>query len=261
LILDSKALFFKIQEASNRATTLSSLVGCIQNSLCPPILCDSENFGLAFRYEYPNRLNLILLKSARIVSTFNACLFLVTKGYTQEIATLLRVIIDFKAAIDFLSRDETEDKAVQSYVDTYFENVDPSEVKSVKKLPTQKFLHNSIADHMKDTVGREEFKKRFGEADPSQMLSKIYVTFSGYVHGSYPALMDMMSGVSAQLDMYGQPDSPKDNENMEALVTILGSVELTFCLVITRLKIWHMLEYDPEVKDWYWSRVKKNMAG
>ncbi len=241
---------------ASRISLLAKIAQKLENSVTPPTLCHLDDFGAAFRYSDPTRIHIIILKFARIVSTLNACTLLFTKGFTQEIQTLLRTIIEFNNTIKFLSRDHEPDDEVKKYIEVFFSNFNPTKRDKSKKLPKQKSIHISIEKSMLKYIENDQIIDLFGKKLPSESMSDVYFIFSEYIHGSYPVLMDMFNGVPARLSMYGQPNSPKDRENLECIDTVLSSVELSIRLMLQRLKLQGLLAGDRELEDWY-SRFPK----
>ena len=234
-----------------RIATLSSVVEVIERSLTPQILCQLDGQGASFRYASPQRIHLIVLKAARIVSSLNACTFLLARGFTQEIATILRTILDFKTTIEFLSRGNETDKEIKHYIEAYFSNFNMTKKDNIQKLPRQKKIHDRVSENIINNIGKYNFLEKFGNQNPSDLMSNMYMIFSEYVHGSYPVLTDMFSGTPARLGMYGQPNSPKDDENLECLATVLDSVELTFRLMIQTLNLQNLIAGNKQLEDWY----------
>lgn len=76
-----------------------------------------------FRYEAPDVQHFCLLKAVRALSALNAAIELARKGYTQEIAVLMRTLIECTTHIEFvLEIDDTEEHrtVVRKYIEDFF---------------------------------------------------------------------------------------------------------------------------------------------
>src|SRR5687768_4668475 len=91
-----------------------------------PVLVEEEAYA-GYRFTQPTLINFCFLRSVRIVSALNACVALVRSGFTQEVAVLLRTVIEFTTQVDYIlaSRDQsgqlTGDAAV--FVSGYFDDM------------------------------------------------------------------------------------------------------------------------------------------
>ena len=84
----------------------------------------SPNEG-GFRYDAPDVRHFCLLKAVRVVSALNASFELAKWGYTQEIAALMRILVECTRHIEYvLDPDDSEEHQsnVRKYVREFFED-------------------------------------------------------------------------------------------------------------------------------------------
>ena len=58
--------------------------------------------GNAFRYSSPDVRHFCLLKAARALSDFNACVELARKGYLQEVCVLIRTMVECTRHLEYV---------------------------------------------------------------------------------------------------------------------------------------------------------------
>ena len=85
----------------------------------------------------------------------------------------------------------------------------------------------------------------------TDLLSNIYVRFSYYVHGRYPESMDLYGGSwPGRFHLSGMAGTPKDDENLEVLDTLITSASLCFRGMVQSLRLRNIVSYDPIVSKW-----------
>jgi hypothetical protein len=186
--------------------------------------------GMYFRHPQLSDSLLVYLKGVKLISTLNAALVLFRHGYTQEIGALCRMADDYCYEIMFLlnplggdgpSKDQV--RMFESFFQEEFENPD-----------------NPLASPQdRETVPRRKINAAFGKIvsdelnphDAQNVLATIHKTFSGYVHGAYPHIMEMYGGMPPRFHMDGMLGTPRVPEWERQLVTYvyraIMSAELT----------------------------------
>ncbi|MHC4619858.1 MAG: hypothetical protein ACYTEQ_19095 [Planctomycetota bacterium] len=180
----------------------------------------------AFIYTQPTAKHVCLLKSIRIVSGLNALLVLLEAGYVTEMGVLMRTMSDCMNAIYFLLEhfpDATPE--VEKYVSNFFgEFLDEPEIEpnlSRRRYRTKvKKIHASrarlLSEHINFSVGRD-------------MVYQNYSAYSGYVHASYPNIMEMYGGEPPrQFHVEGMKGTPRIKEWEEVFVSFIRSAMLVF---------------------------------
>lgn len=214
------------------ASTLKQLEGHyheMERALPAPVRAKIGS-GMYFRHPQISDSLLVYLKGVKLVSTLNAALILLRHGYTQEIGALCRMADDYGNEIMFLINPLGEDgpskdqiRMFESFFQEEFDNPD-----------------NPLASSQdRETVPRRKINAAFGKIvsdelnphDAQNVLSTIHKTFSGYVHGAYPHIMEMYGGMPPHFHMDGMLGTPRIPEWEGQLVTYIYraimSAELT----------------------------------
>ena len=157
--------------------------------------------GGRFRYEAPNPVTFLVLKMARMVTAFYATLTLTKDGLFEDAGAICRIIIECRHDIDFVMEGLMKDPFPtdkQEVIDNFFneEIQTPEEMLSTMKKPP--------------TVPRKKIYPAVGRLlspdnpDRPQRIAKVLEeTFSGYVHASYPHIMEMYEGTRKEFRMSG----------------------------------------------------------
>ena len=161
-----------------------------------------------FRHKNLNGLLASYLKCVRIVSSLNASLALLEKGFVQEVYVLCRCIDEFCEDIWFLSSPLGADgysndqaRFVKEFFQEEFDQ--PSNpLKSTQKrdrVPRKK-IHAAISRLEGHPVN---------PSDAKELQRTLHQTFSGYVHGAYPHIMELYGGSSPHYHTAGMRDTPR----------------------------------------------------
>lgn len=203
---------------------------------------------LGFRFKDPGLVHFCLLRSVRIVSALSASIELARSGFPQEIAVLLRTMIEYASQIDFMlaSRDANGKLSPEAamILSDYFDDASRAgEPKSKKTKLTQKRVH--------DVVGAQLDKYADPGAKPaSQLLSNNYFRFSYYVHARYPESMDLYGGRPGRFHLDGMRGTPKDAENIAILDSMITMASLCLKGVVQGLKLHQIVSSDPVLVEW-----------
>ncbi len=157
--------------------------------------------GRHFRYKDPNPYTFLVLKMSRMVSGFHSALLLTQIGLFEDAGAIHRVIIECTHDIDFVINGLTQDpfpENVQRLLDAFFENHDltPDEMLQTMKKPAT-FPRKKVYP----TVGR--FLAPENPDRPQRIMKVTEEMFSGYVHASYPHVMEMYEGSRNEFQMSG----------------------------------------------------------
>jgi len=241
-----------------RVDPLARLVHEFAASLLKPVRYHSGQEHHGYRYAKPGVEHFCLLKAARVVSSLNAMIALARQGYIQEIHVLLRTMIEFATHIEYVleSRDSTgklEPKA-EKYVEDFFADDRRNSRDDFKKAQVPQYDVNKRLG-----ASLDEFARQIGadqDRVPAERLySNVYLTFSNYVHGKYPEIMDMYGGVPEHFHLYGMHGTTKDDENIQVIATNLNTASLTFKKMVKELKLHHLLESDKFLLNWFESEL------
>jgi len=150
-------------------------------------------FGMAFRFREKDIYQAIILKLAHAQSAVRAAYVLLQDGFLQEQAILHRVIDETNEDIIFLAYAVTNDTITdlhKRFLDAFWEEeIDESGnmIDSRQKRPMipRKKIRAYLANVERVVVDQSR------SIELSKTLSK---TYSGFVHGAAPQIMDMYGG-------------------------------------------------------------------
>jgi hypothetical protein len=206
-----------------------------------------------FRYDAPDVRHFCLLKAVRVASSLNACIVLAGSGFTQEVHTLLRSIVECATQIDFvLDPNDSQDhrEAVKKCIDGYFADSrrDPrAEVKQERMQQSR--VHAALGRTLDGFVTQEESAEE--RIPAAKRYSNLWRNGSNYVHARYPETMDLYGGTPGQFHLRGMRGTPKEQELLEILDTYITTASMTFVLMVQRLDLRRLLEADFVLHRWY----------
>lgn len=180
-----------------------------------PVLLDLS-FGRAFRFKEKDIYQALILKLAKAQSTVRAAYILLQNGYVQEQAILHRVIDELNEDILFLTYAITNDEITelhQRYLDAFWEEeIDESgnmiDSKQKRPLIPRRKIRAYIAKIESPALNPSR------GIELSRTISK---TYSGFVHGASPQIMDMYGGNPPHFHVKGMLDTPRMAEYFDDL--------------------------------------------
>jgi hypothetical protein len=244
----------QLEAMRSRVEPLERLVTAFAGTLPQPLFYHSGREHYGFRYGKPGVQHFCLLKAVRVVSALNAAIALARGGYTQEIAVLVRTLIEYTTHIEFVL--DGFDIAgvlppeVEKYVQDYFAD----------------FARNSLADFKRAQVSQNTVNKRLGatldniaqrsgyaeqRAPAERTYSDIYLTYSNYVHAKYPEVMDLYDGAPGRFHLDGTRGTSKDGENFAIIDAFIDTASIALQLMVSRLRLHHLLESDAVLARWF----------
>lgn len=181
-----------------------------------------------FRYPEESDSHLCFLKGVKLISTLNAALILLHRGYFHEVAALYRMADDFileilfmKQTLDGDRRNRAQEQFAISFFQEEFEDIEDP-------LGTGK---------SRSTVPRKKISAAFGQivseglnpSDAQNVATTMHRTLSGYVHGAYAHIMELYDG--SHFCMSGMPRTPREEEWRQLLVGgIYQSIMASECI-------------------------------
>jgi len=244
----------RLDGARARIEPLERLVAACAASLSPPIFYHSGQKHYAYRYGMPGVRHFCLLKAVRAVSALNAMIALARGGFAQEIGVLVRTLVECTTHIEFVldALDENDVLAtdVEKYVQNFFADFARNSSADFKRAQVrQGVVHERLG------VTLDNFAQQTGHAEqraPAEsMYSNVYLAFSNYVHAKYPEVMDLYGGTPGRFHLDGMRGTPKDEDNLQIVDTIIDTVAITLKLVVSRLRLHLILEADPGLGIWF----------
>jgi hypothetical protein len=247
-----------LQGLQSRVLPLERFIQLFAGSLTEPKMC-RRNEDRGFRYERPDVRHFCLLKGVRAVSALSASLELARSGYAQEIATLIRTLVECTTHIDFvLDENESEQhrSEVEKYIQAFFADSwrDPATEIKRAQVP-QGMVHAAIGRTLDSFV--EQHGDTEGRVPAAKLFSNIYRIYSNYVHAKYPEIMDLYGGRPGRFHLRGMSGTPKDGENLAIIESSIVTASNTIIYMIQRLNLRAVIESDSIVAEWYGERFKQ----
>src|SRR3989338_823477 len=168
--------------------------------------------GFVYRYVEQSAHQALLQKLARVVSGLNAARLLLEHGLVQEQAALQRRLDEFQEDIIFLVYGLTIDKLTQLhqkylavFYEEEFDNPD-NPIASTQKRPM--VPRKKIRAYLSRIEGKD--------LDPSlgvELSRSLSKTYSGFIHGASPHIMDMYVGDPPQFQVSGMRETSRVEEH------------------------------------------------
>jgi len=225
---EMESRMFAVQDALDPAERFLHLFA---QHLGPPIWYASTGTHVGFRYTTPDARHFCLLKGVRAVSGISACIHLTRGGYTQEVAVIIRTVVECANLIEWVKLAADPDGSLReerqrTYVKTYFDDYQRDRPgQSLNLKVRQEEVHEAVGNYLDDNARKidEEMSR-----DPAKrLMSNVYLANSSYVHARYPEVMDMFGGHPRHFHLHGMRGTPKDLENCEVVETYATTVEHT----------------------------------
>ena len=231
------------------------VVGKIAGSLSPPLQYHSGISHHGFRYAKPDWRNFCLLKAVRAVSGLNACVRLFGGGFSQEIAVIIRTIIECTTHIEFilsgLKGDQLGSEQAK-YIDKFFSDFKRNEVADFEKPRIrQGDVHKAVGARTDELARSIDRSGSFENVESATLMSNVYLTYSNYVHCRYPEIMDLFGGVPGKFHLCGMRDIPKDEENLQQIETFVVTVSNALRFLVLNLGMRDEIIQHPAMSKWY----------
>jgi hypothetical protein len=169
--------------------------------------------GYVYRYVGKSIHQALVLKLARCASALGAARLLMEHGYVQEQGALQRVLDEAQEDISFLAFSVIFDDATphhQKFLDAFWE----------EEFDAPTALESTQARPMVSRDKVRAYNARHGDPDPStlgKVTRSISKTYSGYVHGASPHLMDMYLGTPPRFYVRGMLGTARHAEHRDDL--------------------------------------------
>jgi hypothetical protein len=239
-----------LDRLASRVIPLERFVHHLGARFDPPHLFKSLD-ERGYRFKNPDYRHFCLLRACRIVSALNASIALARFGHVQEIGVLLRTVIEYSSQVEYILLNRNEQGVVTgkaaAFVSSFFEdNRRTGQGTNRKRVKlNQKDVHEAIGANL------DEFNLTARSRTTSELMSHVYLVFSNYVHGRYPESMDLFGGRPGRFHLHGMRGTPKDQENIELIDTLITSASNCFIQVAQGLKMQSSIASDKILADWY----------
>ncbi len=171
----------------------------------------------SFRYREKSIHQAIVQKIARMVSTLHSARLLLEHGFVQEVCVLQRVLGEFQSDVLFLiigiqNPTDLHKRYLESFYQEEFDTEDP--LQSTHKRPSipRRKIDAMIVKFLKSVQGLE-----LDQSTVSHSFIAVHKTYSGYVHGASPQIMDMYRGFPSMYHMKGMRETPLFQTHREDL--------------------------------------------
>ena len=164
---------------------------------------------------------------------------LLRHGHVQEVGALCRMVDDFCNEIFFLLRpqgvdDFSEDQIrfIENFYQEEFDRPDnPLASKQKRTTVPVKKIHATFAK-----LSKEELNP----SDAQELLHTAHQTFSGYIHGAYPHIMEMFGGNPPEFHMTGMLGTPRIEEWRSQIVGYVHRLIIASVFVARKLDVTDM---------------------
>ena len=188
------------------------------------------------------------------MSTLNAAFELARKGYTQELAVLMRILSECTRHIEYvLDPDDSEQhKAnVQKYLREFFEDKDRDPEAEIKGVFIREKVINEQLGKTLDKIATSRGETE-GRVPAAKLFYRSSRAFSFYVHARYPESMDLYGGRPGRFHLHGMRGTPKDRENVETLDMFITTASTTFVIMVQSIpQLQDATLVEPALQRWY----------
>lgn len=172
--------------------------------------------GFVFRYVEHDIHQALVQKLARVISGLHAARLLMAHGFVQEQAALQRMLDEFNEDVVFLAYGvisgnvtELHREYLAAFYEEEFDNPD-SATESTQKRPM---------------ISRQKIRAYLGRIeaeglDPSsriEVMRTVNKTYSGFVHGASPQIMDMYGGNPPRFHVRGMLGTARAEDHRQDL--------------------------------------------
>ena len=165
------------------------------------------DYGYVYRYKEKSAHQAIIQKLARLITGLQAIVIMNRSGFLQEQATLQRTLDEFDQDILFLCHaiifnDWTEHH--YAYLDAFYqEEFDKpgSAIESSQRRPMVR------RDKIVAFISKDR-DTGYDQSSTIKVMRTINKTYSGFVHGASPQLMELYYGNPPSFHLFGSKDSP-----------------------------------------------------
>jgi hypothetical protein len=246
----------RLQLLQIKIKPLEIFVHLFANALGNPTLHHSASLGRGFRYPNPDVRHFCLLKAVRAISGFNAAIVLAREGYTQEIAVIIRTIIECATHIEYVMTANESDaegkKKIEKYVQDFFDDFERGDPNVIRRAQVpQRLVHETIAADLDRVIQQMDRREKYRDVNTVKLLWNVYRIFSNYVHSKYPEVMDLFGGTPGKFHLCGMLGTSKDAENLEILETYIITISNTIRLMILQLDLRDIVQREPLLAKWY----------
>jgi hypothetical protein len=249
-LIASSTFDSEIERLRNRVEPLERFVHLFSAQFGLPHLFASVD-ERGFRFRNPDYRHFCLLRACRIVSALNASIELARSGHVQEIGVILRTVIEYSSQVEYVLINRNEQGEVTGKAAAFVASFFDDNRRTGQHVDRKRFKLNQKDVH--DAIGAnlDEFNSTARARTTSDLMSHMYIVFSNYVHGRYPETMDLYGGMPGRFHLNGMKNTPKDNENIEIIDTLITTASNCLIQIAQNLRLRSLLASDPLISTWY----------
>lgn len=184
----------------------------LEDAAPKPEMVDVPSLGPVWRFRRRTIEGALIQKLARVATGLRASKVLLERGLTQEVAVLHRVLDELCEDILFLAmpllgaeRTRDHDRFIEYF---YAEQFDQNgAVQTSPQVPRRK-----IQAYLARLEGIE-----LNPSDAQSVRRSVTKTFSGFVHGASPHIMELYGGQPPRFHISGMRGTPRFDEYLESL--------------------------------------------
>lgn len=189
------------------------------------------------RYRYPKATSLILqvLKAVRVVSGLNALVVCLQHGYTQDMGVILRTVHEFLGDIFFLHEAHVTGKPTadqKRLMELFFAD----DIRTTEEMLRQE---KEPARVPRKSV-RASAARMLQPRNPDRVIriaKAIDETYSRYVHGAYPAIMELWDDHAGKFRVRGMLGTPKIGVFRVALAQVVHRALNEFAVIAHSMRM------------------------
>jgi len=171
-----------------------------------------------FRYKEKSLEQALIQKLARVVTGLHSARILLNRGFLQEQIAIHRMLDELQEDISFLSLARLDDGITdlhQRYIDAFYEeefDVPENALASTQKRPS--IPRQKIRAYLAMKMAAIGISNPCRGAELMRTLSK---TYSGFVHGASPQVMNMYGGFPPRFHISGMLGTPHEQAHRRDL--------------------------------------------
>ncbi len=188
---------------------------------------------------------LCYLKGVKLVSTLKGAQILLVHGHVQEVGALCRMADDFCCEILFFLRPLLDDESPSQHQVKFFEDFFQEEFEDTDHLVKSHQSRDSVTRTKINAGVAKITEDELNPHDAQNVFSIVHKTFSGYIHGAYPHIMEMYGGNPPHFHMSGMLNTPRISEWEGQLIIYVQRALMVTEVVAMKFGL---AEVDDEIK-------------
>jgi hypothetical protein len=208
--------------------------------------------GFAFRE--PDAVHFCLMKAIKSVSGLNAAIVLLENGFNHEICVLIRTIVESTTYMEFVMSDldsENSNSPQGRLIENYFADCNREKPEDFQRFSVrQEKQHKIVGRDLDEQLAGTDDGDRFVDVDTAKLMSNVYLTFSNYVHGRYPEVMELFGGSPGFFHLEGMRGTPNENDAVEIIDCYLETVSNTLRQMVYKFGNIDALRSSPKLLNW-----------